>query len=1082
MPDLKITELNANTTPALTDLLPLADDVAGTPETQAIELQSLMLIIDAFTAESTVDGAADFFLMYDTSESAVRKVLADNFPIVAGVVKADGTVPLTADWDAGAFEIRAQTFESDVTTGTAPLVVASTTVVANLNADKLDGTDVNDAGSTTSDLWTASKITSHVAGLLDGRDFKPSVRVATTADGTLATAYENGDTVDGVTLATGDRILIKDQSTATENGIYEVQASGAPTRASDLDTGDSAANAFVTVEEGTANVNTAWICPENVGSDVVGTDTITFTNYAGIHVHATSDITSGTFADARIAESNVTQHEAALTITESQISDLGTYLTDITGEALSTLADVTITSIASGEALIWNGSAWINQTLAEAGIAAASHTHTASDIDSGTLAHERGGIEADISGVAIGDVLAGTGTGTMALVTSTGHSDGDVLTIQADGTVDFETPAGGGSGGLTVTKKTADYNPAVAGDLVVCDAVTIASFTVTMPAAPSADQKIGIYVEAGAAANTVTVAGNGKTLSEFGSSLTMQTPGDLVVFQYDGVKWVLAANGLQADSLVALTAATTDEAADFVRLHDGDATEDFEKKLTVKEMLAPYIEDSTLGTDAGDLIFRPTANDHWTNLKKGTDGDLLTMVAGFPAWADPASGVLNKYDATTAPVVGDDSDDGYSVGSHWYDITADVFYVCLDATVGAAVWQEIGNATHTHTSTDVTDFETEVNSLMDNRATAGLARVVATSDVVIHTKDISLASYSSDDVSVVANPNCCEMSADGLRLYVTTSNFADVRSYDLSVAWDISTAVADYNRSMPVDISDPAAVRFKPDGTQMFVLDQDDQYIYTFNCVTAWIQDTATLETEKLDTSGEGTASAGFVISPDGDRVFVLHQSSDTIHQYNLTTPWDMSTGSYASKSKSVAAESTSPTDIVVTADGKTLYLAATDGDKIYQYDMTVAWDISTATYASNLLSVATEETHPTGLALGDADKQLFVGGTFSDQIHRYSFHPGDPGAIDSVTLTDGDRVLLTGQTLATENGIWIATTAILPETWTRAADMATADTISGRLVAVTAGTTNAATLWVCTTADGSDVVGTDDLTFTKMT
>lgn len=48
--------------------------------------------------------------------------------------------------------------------------------------------------------------------------------------------------------------------------------------------------------------------------------------------------------------------------------------------------------------------------------------------------------------------------------------------------------------------------------------------------------------------------------------------------------------------------------------------------------------------------------------------------------------------------------------------------------------------------------------------------------------------------------------------------------------------------------------------------------------------------------------------------------------------------------------------------------------------------------------------------------------------------------------------------------------------------DMATADTISGRLVAVTAGTTNAATLWVCTTADGSDVVGTDDLTFTKMT
>jgi hypothetical protein len=69
-------------------------------------------------------------------------------------VTVDGTRPLTADWDAGSFEVRAQTFESDVTTGTAPLVCASTTLVTNLNADMLDGvhgaayslvTDIDDA-------------------------------------------------------------------------------------------------------------------------------------------------------------------------------------------------------------------------------------------------------------------------------------------------------------------------------------------------------------------------------------------------------------------------------------------------------------------------------------------------------------------------------------------------------------------------------------------------------------------------------------------------------------------------------------------------------------------------------------------------------------------------------------------------------------------------------------------------------------------------------------------------------------------------------------------------------------------------
>jgi len=61
--------------------------------------------------------------------------------VPAPVVLADGSVALTADWDAGSHGIKAQTFESDQVTGTAPFVVASTTKVTNLNADKLDGLD-----------------------------------------------------------------------------------------------------------------------------------------------------------------------------------------------------------------------------------------------------------------------------------------------------------------------------------------------------------------------------------------------------------------------------------------------------------------------------------------------------------------------------------------------------------------------------------------------------------------------------------------------------------------------------------------------------------------------------------------------------------------------------------------------------------------------------------------------------------------------------------------------------------------------------------------------------------------------------
>lgn len=80
-----------------------------------------------------------------------------------------------------------------------------------------------------------------------------SVRCATTANVTLASGFENGDVIDGVTLATGDRFLAKDQSTGSQNGIYTVNASGAPTRAYDLSADDPNFGFLVYVREGTTN-------------------------------------------------------------------------------------------------------------------------------------------------------------------------------------------------------------------------------------------------------------------------------------------------------------------------------------------------------------------------------------------------------------------------------------------------------------------------------------------------------------------------------------------------------------------------------------------------------------------------------------------------------------------------------------------------------------------------------------------------------------------------------------------------------------------------------------------------------------
>lgn len=120
----------------------------------------------------------------------------------------------------------------------------------------------------------------YVDTVAQGLDAKASVRVATTAPGTLATAFENGDTVDGVTLATGNRILLKNQSAPAENGIYTVNASGAPTRATDFDAWSEVPGAFVFVEEGTTNANTGWTCTSDTGG-TIGSTAITFVQFSG---------------------------------------------------------------------------------------------------------------------------------------------------------------------------------------------------------------------------------------------------------------------------------------------------------------------------------------------------------------------------------------------------------------------------------------------------------------------------------------------------------------------------------------------------------------------------------------------------------------------------------------------------------------------------------------------------------------------------------------------------------------------------------------------------------------------------------
>ena len=116
----------------------------------------------------------------------------------------------------------------------------------------------------------------YVDSVSQGLDVKDSVKVATTANITLS----GTQTIDGVAVSADERVLVKDQSTQTQNGLYLCKA-GAWQRTTDLAAGSNAAGMFTFVEQGTVNGDNGFVCTSNSGSAVTNTNNLTFAQFSG---------------------------------------------------------------------------------------------------------------------------------------------------------------------------------------------------------------------------------------------------------------------------------------------------------------------------------------------------------------------------------------------------------------------------------------------------------------------------------------------------------------------------------------------------------------------------------------------------------------------------------------------------------------------------------------------------------------------------------------------------------------------------------------------------------------------------------
>ena len=240
--------------------------------------------------------------------------------------------------------------------------------------------------------------------------------------------------------------------------------------------------------------------------------------------------------------------------------------------------------------------------------------------------------------------------------------------------------------------------------------------------------------------------------------------------------------------------------------------------------------------------------------------------------------------------------------------------------------------------------------------------------------------------SVDGIPSGIFFKPDGLKMYVIGNANDRVNEYDLSTAWVINTAVYLQTFSVFAQEITPNDLFFKPDGLKMYVVGSTGDDVNEYNLSTAWNISTA-VYVQNFSVFAQQTVPKDVFFRSDGLRMYVVGTSSATVHSYTLSTAWNISTAVWDAPADSylnVSSESTGPTDIFFKPDGLKLFVIGNTADNIYEYTLSTAWNVSTASYVQ-FYSISAQSLNPTGLFFKSDGSKMYVLDSTTRDIWGYN-------------------------------------------------------------------------------------------------
>ena len=144
---------------------------------------------------------------------------------------------------------------------------------------------------------------------------------------------------------------------------------------------------------------------------------------------------------------------------------------------------------------------------------------------------------------------------------------------------------------------------------------------------------------------------------------------------------------------------------------------------------------------------------------------------------------------------------------------------------------------------------------------------------------------------------------------------------------------------------------------------------------------------DNFSVNSQDTQPYGFSFSSTGHKMFVVGVTNDSVYEYALSTAYDISTASYTTFF-SVASQDTSPTDVVLSTDGTKMFVLGDAGNDVNEYTLSTAYDVSSASFVDSF-SVASQESDPWGLAFNPTGTKMFVIGYGTDTVREYTLSTG---------------------------------------------------------------------------------------------